>query len=233
MKLHKNFLIITLLAASLTACKTDVFSNHISCQNEDGLALVQQIIIDDLNSSLDHELKGLIANGAIKDLDPAKLKLSAKNLTFTDSRTEFVDPNSPKTACAIDLSVMIPSDLVKKSDDARAQVERSSTDLQADDLGVNFENGKIDLVLEYTLQPTDKGDKVLATLKNTQSLNTLVSDTLTYAFLKPQIEKNQVKLKDANKKQAALEQLSAQQEAVYAASEVVVAVDEIYNNEDY
>lgn len=47
------------------------------------------------------------------------------------------------------------------------------------------------------------------------------------------MKKNQVKLKDANKKQAALEQLSAQQEAVYAASEAVAAVDEIYNNEDY
>ncbi len=57
---------------------------------------------------------------------------------------------------------------------------------------MNYENNKINLTLEYVLQPTDKGDKVLAQIKNSSDMQTLVSDTLTYAFLKPQIEKNQV-----------------------------------------
>lgn len=136
----------------------------------------------------------LIKDGSIKDLDPAKLKLSAKNIQFSlaDSRTDFIDPNSPKTSCSIDLTVTVPSDLIKKSDEARSKVDALSVEAQANNLGVNYENNKINLTLEYVLQPTDKGDKVLAQIKNSSDMQTLVSDTLTYAFLKPQIEKNQV-----------------------------------------
>lgn len=149
---------------------------------------------DNLEKSLERELKLLIKDGSIKDLDPAKLKLSAKNIQFSlaDSRTDFIDPNSPKTSCSIDLTVTVPSDLIKKSDEARSKVDALSVEAQANNLGVNYENNKINLTLEYVLQPTDKGDKVLAQIKNSSDMQTLVSDTLTYAFLKPQIEKNQV-----------------------------------------
>lgn len=66
-----------------------------------------------LEKSLERELKLLIKDGS--DLDPAKLKLSAKNIQFSlaDSRTDFIDPNSPKTSCSIDLTVTVPSDLIK------------------------------------------------------------------------------------------------------------------------
>lgn len=184
---------------------------------------------------MENQLKSLISEGAIKDLDPAKLKLSAQSINFTlvDSRTEFVDPNSPKTTCSIDLSTVLPSDLVKKSDEARAKVDRYSTEGQASDLGVDFENNKIKLTLEYTLQPTDKGDKVFALVKNSNNINTLISDTLTYAFLKPQIDKNEIKLKEAQKKQiadATYEANQAQYEANLAAQEATAAAE---YSEDY
>lgn len=226
MKVYKKILTISAVALSLTACKSTLFSDHISCDDESGLALVQQIINDDLNKTLDQELKSLIAEGSIKDLDPAKLKLSAQSVNFNllDSRTEFIDPNSPKTSCSIDLTATIPSDLVKKSDEARVKVERMSTTAQAEELGLDFDNGKVSLVLEYTLQPTDKKDKVLATLKNTQALNVLVADTLTYAFLKPQIEKNEIKLNQEIKKQQSQAQRSyVAEEATYAAEEAADA----------
>lgn len=205
MKFYKKILTISVVVLSITGCKGSLFSDHIACDDKDGLALIQQILKNDINKTLDRELKSLIAEGTIKDLDPAKLKLSAENISFNlaDSRTEFVDPNSPKTTCAIDLTAVIPSDLVKKSDEARQKVDRMSTAAQADELGLEFENGKVTLVLSYLLQPTDKKDKVLAVIKNSGSVNTLVSDTLTYAFLKPQIEKNEVQFNAEMKKQQA------------------------------
>ncbi len=86
----------------------------------------------------------LIKDGSIKDLDPAKLKLSAKNIQFSlaDSRTDFIDPNSPKTSCSIDLTVTVPSDLIKKSDEARSKVDALSVEAQANNLGVNYEKKK-------------------------------------------------------------------------------------------
>ena len=193
MKLNNKILVVFTSALALTGCDK-LLSNHVKCDDESATSLVTQVLNDNLAQSLERELKLLIKDGSIKDLDPAKLKLSANNIQFSlaDSRTDFIDPNSPKTSCSIDLTVTIPSDLVKKSDEARSKVDALSVEAQADNLGVNYENNKINLTLEYVLQPTDKGDKVLAQIKNSSDMQTLVSDTLTYAFLKPQIEKNQV-----------------------------------------
>ena len=224
MKLNNKTLVVFVSTLALTGCN-NLFSNHVKCDDESATSLVTQVLKDDLAQSLEGELKALIKNGSIKDLDPAKLKLSAKNIQFSllDSRTDFIDPNSPKTTCSIDLTATIPSDLVKKSDEARAKVEVVSVEEHANNLGVNYENNKIHLTLKYVLQPTDKGDKVLALLKNTSNVQTLISETLTYAFLKPQIEKNQIKNLEASK--AAVQRNNANTATYDANNEAIVAAD--------
>lgn len=189
----KVFLTISTLSVFATGCN-GLMSKHVKCDDEKALSLVQNVLTDNLEKQLDKNLKELIHQGAIKDLDPAKLKLSSKNIQYViaDSRTNFIDPNSTQSKCSIDLTVSIPADLVKKSDEARAKINVSSTDYQASQLNLDYMNNKIKMPLEYTLQPTDKGDKVIATVFKTDNLNKLISETLTYAFLKPQIEKNQI-----------------------------------------
>lgn len=188
----KNTILLGLLSISLIGCNS--FDKHIKCDNPEALTLVKDTLVNNLDDALVKELKILISNQSIQNLDPEKLKLSAKNVQFTlqDSRTDYIDPDSPKTTCSIDLAVVIPSDLIKKSDHAREAVNQASTENQADNLGLKYNQGKVNLVMEYVLQPSDKGDKVFAYLKNTAALNTFIADTLTYAFIKPQIEKNQI-----------------------------------------
>ena len=224
MKLNNKTLVVFASTLALTGCN-HLFSNHVKCDDESATSLVTQVLKDDLAQSLEGELKALIKDGSIKDLDPAKLKLSAKNIQFSllDSRTDFIDPNSPKTTCSIDLTATIPSDLVKKSDEARAKVDVVSVEEHANNLGINYENNKIHLTLEYVLQPTDKGDKVLALLKNTSNVQTLISETLTYAFLKPQIEKNQIKNLEASK--AAVQRNNVNTATYDANNEAIVAAD--------
>lgn len=197
---NKKILFTLSLLVPLVGCNS-IFTKHVKCDDKAATVLVTQVLQNDLNELLDSELKKLINNGSIKDLEPAKLKILAKNIQFTltDSRTDFIDPNSPKTTCSMDLVVTMPSDLVKRSDEARTKVNVVSVDAHANDLGVDYENNKIHLILEYVLQPTDKGDKILALLKNSSNVQTLLSETLTYAFLKPQIEKNEIKSLEANR----------------------------------
>ncbi|CAB1214141.1 hypothetical protein [Acinetobacter bouvetii] len=238
MKLNNKSFFVLISTLALAGCNNP-FSKHVKCDDESATSLVTQVLQDDLAQSLEHELKTLIKNGAIKDLDPTKLKLSAKNIQFAlaDSRTDFIDPNSPKTSCSVDLTATIPSDLVKKSDEARAKVDAVSVEQHANNLDVDYENHKVHLTLEYVLQPTDKGDKVLALLKNTANMQTLLSETLTYAFLKPQIEKNQIRNLEANK--AAVQRnnaenidYSASNEAIEATDAATTAASEAYY-EDY
>ena len=224
-----------MVCLSLSGCGT-IFSKHLQCDDESANQLIHTILKDDLNKSLENELKQLISARNIKDLDPAKLKLTAQNIQFltTDSRTDFIDPNSTKTQCSIDLNISIPSDLVKKSNEARSKVDVQNVESQANELGINFTNNKVDLILEYVLQPSDSGEKVFAVLKNTQNINTLVADTLTYAFLKPQIEKNQIRLEEEQKKAAVNTSVYsdaeyAAQEAVDAAYEATLPADEAYS----
>ncbi|WP_166166655.1 hypothetical protein [Acinetobacter sp. SA01] len=224
MKLNNKTFFVLISTLALAGCN-NLFSKHVKCDDESATSLVIQVLQDDLAQSLEQELKALIKNGAIKDLDPTKLKLSAKNIQFAlaDSRTDFIDPNSPKTSCSVDLTATIPSDLVKKSDEARTKVDAVSVEQHANNLGVNYENNKVHLTLEYVLQPTDKGDKVLALLKNTTNMQTLLSETLTYAFLKPQIEKNQIRSLEANK--AAVQRNNAENIAYSASNEAIEAAD--------
>jgi hypothetical protein len=210
-----------LVPFTLVACNP--FDKHVKCNDETAVNLITEVLKGDLDKTLEKNLKELIQNGSIKDLDPAKLKLSAKNVQFNlvDSRTEFVDPNSPKTTCAIDLTASLPSDLVKKADEASIKVNGKTALAKANELNLDFNNNKVELVLNYIIQPTDKGDKVLATVTNKAELQTFLSETLTYAFLKPQIEKNEIRSIQASKKAAA-------QEAEVALD---AAESEYYNNE--
>lgn len=193
-------LILSVTVLGLAGCNS-LFDQHVKCNDETANSLIYQVLKDDLNNSLESQLKDLIRQSQINDLDPAKLKLSAQNIQYVlaDSRTDFIDPHSPKTTCSVDLTVTLPSDLIKKSDEARNKVDRWSVESQADDIGLDYENNKINLVLEYQLQPADSGKKIFAHMKNTSNLQTLLSDTLTYAFLKPQIEKNEIRNIEANK----------------------------------
>ena len=214
----KTFLIISSLSIALSGCNS-LFSKHVKCDDENGLKLVQEVLRGDLEKSLERELKGFIQRGEIKDLDPAKLKLSAKSVQFNlqDSRTDHIDPDSTKTTCSIDLTVNIPSDLVKKSDEARDKVGHDRVETQAYNENVDYSAGKITMELQYLLQPTDKGDKVIAEVMGTDKMRKLVSDTLTYAFLKPQIEKNQIKNNQYSNNQSSNDANEAAYEAVTAA----------------
>ena len=140
MKLNNKTFVVLASVLALTGCN-NLFSKHVKCDDEAATSLVTKVLQDDLAQSLEHELKQLIKNGAIKDLDPAKLKLSAQNIQFSmvDSRTDFIDPNSPKTTCTIDLTATIPAELVKRSDEARAKVDAASVGRHANNLGVNYE----------------------------------------------------------------------------------------------
>lgn len=228
----KTFLIISSLSVALTGCN-NLFSKHIKCDDEQGLKLVENVLRDDLNKSLEKDLKGFIQRGEIKDLDPAKLKLSAQSIQFklVDSRTNHIDPESTKTKCSLDLTVTIPSDLLKKSDEARAKVSSDSVDTQALKENIDYTTGKITQVLNYTLQPTDKGDKVIAFVADTNASRKFISDTLLFAFLKPQIEKNQIR-NTSNQARYSDESVNqAANQAAHAAMEAAsedTAVEEYY-----
>lgn len=173
-------------------------NRHIKCDDEKALNLLQTTLKDDLKKNLNGELKSLINENVIKDLDPNKLGLSANQIDYSlnDSRTNFIDPDSTKTKCAIDLTISIPLDLIKRSNDAREKVGQNSVSKEANNANLDFENNKIKLILEYETQPNDKGDKIFVLLHNAQPAQQFISNTLTYAFLKPQIEKNQVKARE-------------------------------------
>ena len=141
MKVNKKLLLSLVLFIPLAGCN-NMFKKHVKCDDQAATGLVTQVLQDDIARALDLELKALIKEGSIKDLDPTKLKVSAKSIQFTmaDSRTDFIDPNSPKTTCSVDLVATIPSDLIRKSDEARTKINVISVDEQATNLNLNYEN---------------------------------------------------------------------------------------------
>ena len=148
---------------------------HLKCDDPNAIALLQKNLQEQLEKKLDIGLKDLIKKNLLEDVDTSKLQLSAKSIQFNlmDSRTNHIDPDSPKTVCAIDLTATIPSDIIKKSDSVRNIANTSNTEDQAQKLELDFTQSKAKITLDYILQPSDKGDKIFATITNSDKLTTL------------------------------------------------------------
>jgi hypothetical protein len=188
----KNILLTTLLSISLAGC--NMFDKHVKCDDPKGLELVKESVKNSITTLLDKDLKLLISSKTVNDLDPSKLKLSLNNVKFDyqDSRTDNIDPDSTKTVCSIDLTITIPQEIIKKSDISREYYNKNNFEKQATDLNIIYNQGKIEIPLTYILQPTDKGDKIIAYIQNDTDIKSLIKDTLIYAFLKNQIDKDEI-----------------------------------------
>ena len=167
---------------------------HLKCDDPNAIVLLQKNLQEQLEKKLDIGLKDLIKKNLLEDVDTSKLQVSAKSIQFNlmDSRTNHIDPDSPKTICAIDLTTTIPSDIIKKSDSVRNIANTSNTEDQAQKLELDFTQSKVKITLDYILQPSDKGDKIFATITNSDKLTTLLSDTRFYAFIKPQVDSGKI-----------------------------------------
>lgn len=178
----------------LSGCN-GVGSKHVKCTDPAVEPLLKESVQKQVEKSLDANLKQLIQQGSIKDLDPAKLKVMAKNLQykFEDVRTDFIDPDSSKTTCVVSFEATIPANIVKKSDEVRVQYDAKNMAAAALAKDIDLsDNNKVSSNLSFVLHPTDDGKKIFLDFNNFVDVKTLLSETLVYAFIQPQVEKNQI-----------------------------------------
>lgn len=144
----------------LTACDGGNITSKakkVDCSNEVGLSALKDLIIHDAERQLKAES---FSTPAIR------ATLEKLNISFTEIRTSYADPNSTKVACEASLNISLPTDLyndineaVKVSGafkDTDDLLEVSNYQSSAQAANVFYTN------ISYSLQPTDDGKQVFA-----------------------------------------------------------------------
>lgn len=188
MKKLAIYISAALAVLSLSGCGKP----KISCSNQEGVALLGQIVNDEANK--------IFANLKLDDegqvLDAALVKSAMESLVTTveNIRTAKEDPNSTKVACEASLKITVPQSLLNDAEAGR-KLLGAETIVEKAHAG-NFEQSLNTFTrsIEYTLQPTDDGTKIVAQLVGARALADFVSELVGPALLKPRVESKNARI---------------------------------------
>jgi uncharacterized protein YecT (DUF1311 family) len=196
---------------SLSGCNK-IFDKSVKCNDE----TVQKLVINDFNKKLldsaDQSIKALIKEENIT-IDMGRLRSTLNQIKFqvSDIRTNNSDPNSNKEYCSTLFSIEIPSKIIKDADAARTLYNENNVSQIAVLSDIVSEQGQFKKEFDYSVQPTDDGDKVLINLENPESLIYFVRDVAISSLIKSARE-NAIALAEQERQKTVEAEQAAQQE---------------------
>lgn len=185
-----------------------------SCSGESTQALIKDILTDGINKAI-----GKNGQNAERDMqnafDGAKIRALVSQLNFSvvDVRTTKNDPDSSKKFCAGTLNITLPADYIRDANKARELMSLASLEKFAQDSGTKLEANRVEESIEYSVQPTDDGKKLFASLDNGSKSSAFTADILTAVLVKGVLEKRQLEVAKAEAENASREQQQAAEQA--------------------
>lgn len=119
--------------------------------------MIKTAIEDGVRAALDK-------NAQLAAYDRSKLSaaLSKMGLELKDVRTTRTDPNSSRKFCSAKVSISFSDKVIKLIDDTRTAAELESRSNLANRAGIEHDATGLAVELEYSVQPTDDGSKLIA-----------------------------------------------------------------------
>lgn len=174
-----------IICSSLLAACSNPFSSRVTaeCNDEQSRQLVSELLGKELNQTGLTTIKDLITNSGV-DLDLVKFKAAVQQIKFElgDVRTNRADQATTKKFCQASLSVAIPSNLLKDAGTAREIYQEMDLQKLAILSDLELEGSSVRYELEYSVQPTDDGQKIYAQIQNAEPplefVNQVILDAL-------------------------------------------------------
>lgn len=121
--------------------------------------ITKQVGID-APTDADHRIPSAVVRNSVESLD----------LGIEDVRTTAQDERTTKRSCTGMLSVKLPASVRAKAGEALSSTDSTTIDDLATRYDFEIEDGAYRIALDYSVQPTDDGDKIYAEVVETQNI---------------------------------------------------------------
>ncbi|MFA9203651.1 MAG: hypothetical protein ACEQSD_06620 [Flavobacteriales bacterium] len=184
--MQKRIACLIICSSILAACSNPLSSSKAECNDEASRQLVAETLAKSLNQTGLANIKAMITDKGV-DVDLVKFKAAVQQIKFelTDVRTDRADPQSSKKFCQAMLTVNLPSSLLKDADTAREMYQEMTLPKLAILSDLELDNSSVRHQLEYSVQPTDDGQKIYAELQNAAPTIEFVNQVILDALQKP------------------------------------------------
>lgn len=138
-------------------------------------------------------------------------------MTISDVRTTQSDPNSTRRFCVGRLKVTIPPQVLQEADRGRQAAGTNTVSELADNSDIDRNADAFTSDIEYSIQPTDDGNRIYAEIENSDGYVNFYSEVLAFYLLRPVVERARAERDRATAEQQRIEQeQQREQEAAVA-----------------
>lgn len=182
---------------AITSCLPIIFAlngcdklmkKEVDCNNDVAIELIKSSIQKDIFSH-----SQLIAQNSGSPVESSVIKLALDQIRFNleDIRTSKKDSQSSKKYCEGILDIKLTNDLVSRADFVRDFKGEAVIKEDALQKNINLQANHIKFNLEYTVQPTDDGDKLFVKVLNIQEIQGFVASIVADASQKHIVQNQQ------------------------------------------
>ncbi len=160
------------------------------------MAAVEAMLQKELEKRVRNQLD---SEGSLEGYDSAKLRTGTKKVkvTLEDVRTIRDDPDSSRQFCSGRILLKIPDSIVEAADSTRALAEVENVKKLANQHRVERLGDKYGLEMEYSIQPTDDGQKLIAETDGDSSLFTFLTELFASYLMSEEVRNSVIEAKKA------------------------------------
>jgi uncharacterized protein YecT (DUF1311 family) len=148
------------------------------------------------------------------------------NRPTTHEITDSADPDSSRQFCSARVMLKIPDNVIEAADNTRTLAEMISIKKLANQNKVERSGDKYGMELEYSIQPTDDGTKLIAETDGDSSLFTFLTELFSSYLLSDEVRNSVIQAEKAEAAEEREKQLAAEELEGALKSEASANLDE-------
>ncbi|MEE9433060.1 MAG: hypothetical protein V3V15_02320 [Sphingorhabdus sp.] len=187
--MRHRLLLTVMVMLTLWGCKQASTSS--ACGSEAAVAATEEMFA----KLTDQKVRALLdSETRLEGYDAAQLRaaLSSISIKLHDVRTTKKDPDSSRNFCAARFEFKLPGTVIEGAESARTIAEADNLSKLAHQKGVRKSGGAWEDDLEYSIQPTDDGGKLIAEADKDASIFDFIGDVYISYLLSDDIREKKV-----------------------------------------
>jgi uncharacterized protein YecT (DUF1311 family) len=172
-----------MLPLILSSCSNAV---DVECGGQATISAVEEMLQKSLEDSVRNQLD---SEGSIDGYDSSKLRSGTRQIkvVLEDVRTIKDDPDSSRKSCSARVELTLPNNVIEAADSARSLAGMSDVKKLAHQNRIERSGNKYGRELEYSIQPTDDGKKIIAETDEDSSLFTFLTELFSSYLLSEEV----------------------------------------------
>ncbi len=199
---------VAISALAMAGCAKE----QATCSGKDGIDVVRSIIQEAAEKSLAEEKRD--DGSAVFNAASARATFSKMTITIENIRTSKEDPDSTKVFCEGSIKIVVPPDVLQSAEEGRKLANFGTVSALASTTSMEQSANAFSKSVEYSVQPTDDGEKVYAEL-DPHAVAQFMSDLVGSSLLKPMLEAKKIeeaKAAEAGRQAAEAQRLENEQQ---------------------